>query len=119
MVEGVFRYGSDSYIDLFEEARTLHAKNKIQLSEVDQHLIENTDIGKWGEYNEMRVPLDCPFQIHESEYQGKDVENKGKSIALGLTFQHPCRTLTDSEINSCIDTIVSESSKVLGAKIRS
>tara|TARA_B100000963_G_scaffold222041_1_gene193553 strand:- start:721 stop:3078 length:2358 start_codon:yes stop_codon:yes gene_type:complete len=52
-------------------------------------------------------------------YQGKDVENKGKSIALGLTFQHPCRTLTDSEINSCIDTIVSESSKVLGAKIRS
>ena len=52
-------------------------------------------------------------------YQGKDVENKGKSIALGLTFQHPCRTLTDSEINSFIDTIVSESSKVLGAKIRS
>ena len=52
-------------------------------------------------------------------YQGKDVENKGKSIALGSTFQHPCRTLTDSEINSCIDTFVSESSKVLGAKIRS
>ena len=52
-------------------------------------------------------------------YQGKDIENKGKSIALGLTFQHPCRTLTDSEINSCIDTIVSESSEVLGAKIRS
>jgi len=79
LVEGVFRYGSDSYIDLFEEARNLHAKNKIQLSEVDQHLIENTDIGKWGEYNEMRVPLDCPFQIHEVEYQGKDVElNKPK-----------------------------------------
>ena len=79
LVEGVFRYGSDSYIDLFEEARTLHAENKIQLSEVDQHLIENTDIGKWGEYNEMRVPLDCPFQIHEVEYQGKDVElNKPK-----------------------------------------
>tara|TARA_A100001037_G_scaffold244817_1_gene225975 strand:+ start:114059 stop:114652 length:594 start_codon:yes stop_codon:yes gene_type:complete len=79
LVEGVFRYGSDAYLDLFQEARTLHAQNKIQLSEIDQHLIENTDIGTWGEYNKMRVPLDCPFQIHESEYQGKDVElNKPK-----------------------------------------
>ena len=79
LVEGVFRYGSDSYLDLFQEARTLHAQGKIQLNEIDQHLIENTDIGTWGEYNDMRVPLDCPFQIHESEYQGKDVElNKPK-----------------------------------------
>lgn len=79
IVEGVFRYGSNSYLNLFEEARTLHAENKIKLSEIDKHLIENTDIGKWGEYNGMRVPLDCPFQIHEAEYQGKDVElNKPK-----------------------------------------
>ena len=79
LVEGVFRYGSDSYLDLFEEARNLNSKGKIELSEIDKHLIENTDIGKWGKYNGMRVPLDCPFQIHESEYQGKDVElNKPK-----------------------------------------
>ena len=32
-------------------------------------------------------------------YQSKDVDNKGKSIALGLTFQHASRTLTDEEIN--------------------
>ena len=25
IIEGVFRYGSDSYLDLFEEARNLHA----------------------------------------------------------------------------------------------
>ena len=50
-------------------------------------------------------------------YQGKDVENKGKSIALGLTFQHPCRTLTDSEINSCIDTIVSSLLKSWGQRL--
>lgn len=79
IVEGIFRYGSNAYLDLFEEARTLHKNGKIKLSEIDQHLIENTDIGTWGEYNEMRVPLDCPFQIHESEYQGNDVElNKPK-----------------------------------------
>ena len=32
-------------------------------------------------------------------YHSKDVENKGKSVALGLTFQHSSRTLTDEEIN--------------------
>jgi len=79
LVEGVFRYGSDSYLDLFEEARSLHSSGKIKLSEIDQHLIENTDIGTWGQYKDMRVPLDCPFQIHEAEHQGKDVElNKPK-----------------------------------------
>jgi hypothetical protein len=79
IIEGVFRYGSDSYLNLFEEARNLHAENKIKLSDIDKHLIENTDIGKWGEYKGKRVPLDCPFQIHEAEYQGKDVElNKPK-----------------------------------------
>ena len=79
LVEGVFRYGSDAYLDLLEEARTLHTKGKIELSEIDKHLIENTDIGKWGKYKDMRVPLDCLFQIHEAEYQGKEVElNKPK-----------------------------------------
>ena len=34
-------------------------------------------------------------------YQSKDVDNKGKSLALGLTFQHASRTLTDEEINTC------------------
>ena len=44
-------------------------------------------------------------------YQSKDVENKGKSIALGLTFQHSSRTLTDEEINQAIDRVVLELAK--------
>lgn len=79
LIEGVFRYGSDAYLDLFEEARILLADNKIELSEIDQHLIKTTDIGKWGKYKGFKVPLDLPFEIHEVEHQGKDVElNKPK-----------------------------------------
>ena len=39
-------------------------------------------------------------------YQSKDIDNKGKSLALGLTFQHASRTLTDEEINMSIDRVV-------------
>ena len=52
-------------------------------------------------------------------YHGKDVETKGKSIALGLTFQHSSRTLTDEEINKSIDKVVSQLNQVLGAELRS
>jgi phenylalanyl-tRNA synthetase beta chain len=47
-------------------------------------------------------------------YHSKDVENKGKSIALGLTFQHSSRTLTDEEINAAVDRVVNE----LGIKFK-
>jgi len=52
-------------------------------------------------------------------YHGKDVENKGKSIALGLTFQHSSRTLTDEEINQAIDQVVNQLNSSLGAELRS
>ncbi|WP_106478262.1 phenylalanine--tRNA ligase subunit beta [Phytohalomonas tamaricis] len=39
-------------------------------------------------------------------YQGKGVEEGHKSFALGLTWQHPSRTLNDEEINQLIDNIV-------------
>jgi phenylalanyl-tRNA synthetase beta chain len=51
-------------------------------------------------------------------YQSKDVENKGKSIALGLTFQHSSRTLTDEEISQAIDRVVSELAAECKAELR-
>ena len=52
-------------------------------------------------------------------YHGKDVETKGKSIALGLTFQHSSRTLTDEEINQSIDRVINQLKKSPGAELRS
>ncbi len=51
-------------------------------------------------------------------YQSKDVDNKGKSIALGLTFQHASRTLTDEEINRWIENVVADVGKTCGAELR-
>ena len=52
-------------------------------------------------------------------YQSKDLENKGKSIALGLTFQHASRTLTDEEINQSINNVIEKLGKKFNAELRS
>ncbi|MBN0989628.1 phenylalanine--tRNA ligase subunit beta [Amphritea pacifica] len=51
-------------------------------------------------------------------YQGKGVEPGQKSIALGLTWQHPSRTLNDEEINEVIDFVVSALKNEFGATLR-
>jgi phenylalanyl-tRNA synthetase beta chain len=39
-------------------------------------------------------------------YVGKGVDTHRKSIALGLTFQHPSRTLNEEEINASVDIVL-------------
>ena len=52
-------------------------------------------------------------------YHSKDVENKGKSLALGLTFQHSSRTLADEEINSAVDRVITTLESLFKAALRS
>ena len=56
--ENVYRYSSDSFIQLFADARKSWRDGNIQLNEEDSLLLETTDIGEYGDYNGMRVPLD-------------------------------------------------------------
>lgn len=51
-------------------------------------------------------------------YQGQGIEPGRKSLALGLTWQHPSRTLTDEEINSAVEAVISALSEQLGAVLR-
>lgn len=51
-------------------------------------------------------------------YQGKGIEAGKKSVALGLTFQHPSRTLRDEEINEIIHGVVTVLQQELDATLR-
>lgn len=51
-------------------------------------------------------------------YQGKGIENNRKSLALGLTFQHDSRTLTDTEVLDAIHAVVLCLGKEFGAELR-
>ena len=51
-------------------------------------------------------------------YQGDGVEKGKKSIALGLTWQHPSRTLSDDEINKIISSCVKGLHEQFNANLR-
>jgi hypothetical protein len=75
--ENVFHFGSENYFEFFRKARELHESKLIELSDENLKLIEETDLGKFAEYEGKMVPLDCPMceeELNEAEYQGKDVK---------------------------------------------
>ena len=67
--ECVYRYSSDSFIQLFAEARQALRDGKITLNEQDLDLLENTDIGQYGMYGGQKVFLDVPMVYEEEEQQ--------------------------------------------------
>ena len=71
--ENVFRIGSKKFLQLFAEARMLNEWGTIQLDENSRHLVENTDIGKFGIFEGERVPLDIPIPISEREQQVDEI----------------------------------------------
>jgi hypothetical protein len=72
LMENIYRYSSEKFLDIFRESRRLLHQKKIQLCEEDQKLLENTEIGEYGLYEGEKVPLDLP--IEEAEYRGEDVD---------------------------------------------
>lgn len=51
-------------------------------------------------------------------YQGQNIENGKKSLALGLTFQHASRTLADDEINPIINSCIKALEAKFNAELR-
>jgi hypothetical protein len=72
LTENIFRYGSDAQLELFKEARQLYDKGLLYLNSKDKWLIENTDIGEYGEYEGKLVPLDIPMIEEGIEGEDKD-----------------------------------------------
>lgn len=71
--ECIYRYSSDSFIQLFAEARKALRDGKITLNEQDLDLLENTDIGEYGMYEGQKVPLDLPM-VDEGNYDSLEDE---------------------------------------------
>ena len=96
LTENIYRPSSKKYFELFEEARQLHKQGKLQLTEDETKILENTDLGKFGVYNGIRVPLDFPMseeQLTEAKHQGKDVQlnkpNRGGSKKFYVFVRKP------------------------------
>jgi hypothetical protein len=65
LTEHVYRAGSDSYFNLWAEARALYSRNIIEVQGDDLEVLTETDLGHFGLYEGKKVPLDFVFEEQE------------------------------------------------------
>ena len=80
LTENTFRYGSEAFINLWAEARSLYLREIIHVNEDDKQILEETDLGNYGIYEGVKVPLDLPM-LEEEEL--KEAQDKKKNPPLG------------------------------------
>jgi phenylalanyl-tRNA synthetase beta chain len=51
-------------------------------------------------------------------YEGKGIDLKEKSLALGLTYQHSSRTLNEDEVNASVERVVNQLQQRFNATLR-
>jgi hypothetical protein len=61
LTENTFRYGSKAFLDLWAEARALYLREIIHVSDDDKEILEETDLGNFGIYENKTVALDLPM----------------------------------------------------------
>jgi hypothetical protein len=73
LVEQTYRAGSTSYFNLWSEARALYSRGIIDVSNDDLEIISETNLGEFGIYEGIKVPLDFPIiqegLIDHSQYE--------------------------------------------------
>ena len=83
LITEFYRPGSDKYFELINEGRKEFLSGKYTPKNSAEKEIFESDIGRFGEYEGQKVPLDFPMieesvemddLLTEAEYQGKKVE---------------------------------------------
>lgn len=80
LTENTFRYGSQAFLNLWAEARSLYLREIIHVNEDDKQILTETDLGNYGVYEGVKVPLDLPM-LEEEEL--KEAQDKKKNPPLG------------------------------------
>ena len=62
LTENTFRYGSKAFLDLWSEARYLYVRDVINVNELDQEILAETNLGEYGIFEGEKVPLDLPME---------------------------------------------------------
>lgn len=75
LTENIYRPSSVKYFELFKEAKELLKVGKIELNEEEAKMLNNTDLGEFGIYEGIKVPLDFPMS-HEQLTEAKAAKKK-------------------------------------------
>jgi hypothetical protein len=87
LINNIYRPLSENYFSLFREARELYNKGLLSVTEDDAELLES-NIGEFGVYNGMRVPLDYVISLDElisltEAKELKEADKKKKTPPIG------------------------------------
>ena len=80
LTENTFRYGSEAFLNLWSEARYLYVREAIHVNEDDKEILTETDLGEYGMYEGVKVPLDIPM-LEEDELE--EAKDKKKTPPIG------------------------------------
>ena len=80
LTENTFRYGSQSFLNLWAEARALYLREIIHVNEDDKEILEETDLGNFSLYENQKVPLDLLLLENE---ELEEAEDKKKNPPIG------------------------------------
>jgi hypothetical protein len=80
LTENTFRYGSEAFLNLWAEARSLYLREIIHVNEDDKEILEETNLGNYGMYEGKKVPLDLPMLEGE---EIEEAEDKKKTPPIG------------------------------------
>jgi hypothetical protein len=80
LTENTFRYGSQSFLNLWAEARSLYLREVIHVNDDDKEILEETDLGNYGLYEGVQVPLDLLLLENE---ELEEAEGKKKNPPIG------------------------------------
>ena len=97
VTENIFRAGSKSHVSLILETRILHELGVIKLSGKDKWLFENTDLGKYDDFEGKMVPLDLPL-IMEEERRPSNIHDEETLFSNLFTWAggKPFKTIIDA-----------------------
>lgn len=77
LIHNIYRPLSENYFSLFREARELYNKGVLSVTEEDAELLES-NIGEFGDYNGIKVPLDYPISLEEIQIIAESLEEADK-----------------------------------------
>jgi hypothetical protein len=86
LTENAFRYGSEAFINLWTEARTLYEQKAIFLNDIDKAFLRDTDLGKFGIYEGVKVPLDLLMEENFDSTLGSEEEARDTNSILFLPY---------------------------------
>jgi len=94
LTENAFRYGSEAFINLWAEARTLYEQKAIFLNDIDKAFLKDTDLGKFGMYEGKKVPLDLLMEVDDFDSTlGSEEEARDTNSILYIPYASQLKDL--------------------------